>query len=139
MPVNGVTDLLYLPAPGKGVYGPEPRASVFERGRFEAPPGEAHAHGAEGHAAGRGRVGYRAGAGERALRAPRGELRLVRRAAYRIDDNAGGAFYAQRLAQESARPGLFIDRSAEAAWAYGARAGFAAHRAATGGNLNIAV
>ncbi len=132
MPVNGVTDLLYLPAPGKGVYGPKPRASVFERGRFEALPGDAH--GAEAHAAGRGRVGYRAGE-----RAPRGELRLVRRAAYRIDDNAGGAFYAQRLAQESARPGLFIDRSAEAARAYGLRAGFAAHRGATGGTLNIAV
>lgn len=137
MPVNGVTDLLYLPAPGKGVYGFEPRASVFERGRFEAPPGEAHAPGAEGHAAGRGRVGYRPN--QRSLLAPRGAGHLVLRAAYRVDDNAGGAFYAQRLAQESARPGLFIDRSAEAARAYGLRAGFAAHRAATGGNLNIAV
>lgn len=139
--MNDVNELLYLPAPGKSVFGPEPRASVFERGRFEAPPGEARARGAESDAAGRGRVGNRANLGERALRPPRGELRLVRYAGYQFDDNAGAgsAFYAQRLAQESARPGLYIDRSAEAARAYGLRAGFAAHRAATGGNLNIAV
>ncbi len=137
LPVNGVNDLLYLPAPGQGVRGPEPRAAGFERGRFEAPPREARAYGAEGHAAGRGRVGYRPN--ERSLRPPRGAGHLVLRASYRVDDNAGGAFSAQRLAQESARPGLFIDRSAEAARAYGLRAGFAAHRAATGGNLNIAV
>ena len=137
LPVNGVNDLLYLPAPGQGVHGPEPRAAVFERGRFEAPPREARARGAEGQAAGRGRVGYRPN--ERSLRAPRDAGHLVLRASDPVDDNAGGAFSAQTLAQESARPGLFIDRSAEAAQAYGARAGFAAHRAATGGNLNIAV
>ena len=137
LPVNGVNDLLYLPAPGQGVHGPEPRAAAFERGRFEAPPREARAHGAEGQAAGRGRVGYRPN--ERLLRAPRGAGHLVLRASYRVDDSTGGAFSAQTLAQESARPGLFIDRSAEAARAYGTRAGFAAHRAATGGNLNIAV
>ncbi len=137
LPVNGVNDLLYLPAPGQGVRGPEPRATVFERGRFEAPPREARAHGTEGQAVARGRVGYRPN--ERSLRAPRGAGHLVLRASYRVDDNAGGAFSAQALAQETARPGLFIDRSAEAAGAYGARAGYAAHRAATGGNLNIAV
>jgi len=139
--VNGVNELLYLPAPGNGVFAPEPWVTVPERGRYETPPGQARASGADAQAAGRGHVGYRANAGEPAHRPPHGAGHLVRRGAYGYDENAdaGGAFDAQRLAQETARPGLFIDRSAEAAQAYGARAGFAAHRAATGSNLNIAV
>lgn len=119
LPVDGVSEVLYLPAPGRSDFGAEPAVAIT-----------------------RGRPARRLDpAGERTSRLPRDHGRLVRRAWAGPDDHAAadGAFQAQRLAQEFGRIGLFIDRSAEAAHAYRARAGFVALRAATGGNLNIAV
>jgi hypothetical protein len=56
-----------------------------------------------------------------------------------IDTAATSGFVAQRLAQERLRPGPFIDRSAQVAQAYAARAGYATQRMAVGGNVNLAV
>ena len=133
--VNGVSN---LPAPAARNSTSGPPLAVIGRGRQEAPPWEIRTDRTLGER--RAWSGHRLEPeGTRAKWAQR--TGQPDRHAWHVLDayaNADGAFLAHQFAQE-APAGLFIDRSGEAARAYDARAGFAMHRAATAGNLNIAV
>lgn len=127
----------YLPPPGAPAGFAGPRPPVVLEGRagepFRAGQPDTQRVGREPES---GRTGS---VEERTARRPRlpAPLLVVSPDADYFGQDSG--FLAQRLAQERRGQGLHIDRSAEGARAYDARAGYPAAFAATGGQVNIAV
>jgi hypothetical protein len=133
-------EIRYLPPPGAPASPPEP--GRWEQVRRAATADAAPSDRRQGGVAAYPRDERRAdGSHGRADRMPRAVAYLRSPRSPAIDPDAGSVsgFLAQRIAQERLRPGLFIDRSAQAARAYAARAGYAALRATVGGNVNVAV